>query len=92
MKTIPIWTAFVTQYIGSKSWMRRVGSSTVQMRELHPYVFCEGYKPPKGASGRFELTFTNSEGMSASNPPGLNADDLLDARDFMTVFPAIKTR
>ncbi|KAF2501805.1 hypothetical protein BU16DRAFT_546895 [Lophium mytilinum] len=76
MKTIPIWTAFVTQYIGSKSWMRRVGSSTVQMRELHPYVFCDGYTPPRGASGRFELTFTNSE----------------DARDFVAMFPSIKTR
>jgi len=76
MKTIPIWTAFVTQYIGSKSWMRRVGSSTVQLRELHPYVFCDGYKPPRGNSGRFELTFTNSE----------------DARDFVLMFPTIKTR
>ncbi|OCK83881.1 hypothetical protein K432DRAFT_379096 [Lepidopterella palustris CBS 459.81] len=76
MKTIPIWTAFVTQYIGSKSWMRRVGSSTVQLRELHPYVFCDGYTPPKGASGRFELTFTLSE----------------DAKAFMETFHRIKTR
>jgi hypothetical protein len=62
MKTIPIWTAFVTKYIGRQSWMKRVGSSTIQFRELHPYMFCEGYRVPKGASGRYQLTFTTPQG------------------------------
>ncbi|KAF1996898.1 hypothetical protein P154DRAFT_442255, partial [Amniculicola lignicola CBS 123094] len=62
MKTIPIWTAFVTQYIGQKNWMKRVGSNTVQLRELHPYVFCGGYRPPRGSTGRYQLTFTSPEG------------------------------
>ncbi|KAH9872050.1 hypothetical protein J1614_006310 [Plenodomus biglobosus] len=61
LKTIPIWTAFVTQYIGHKGWMKRVGSSTIQFGELHPYVFCEGYRVPKGSSGRYQLTFTTPE-------------------------------
>jgi hypothetical protein len=76
MKTIPIWTAFVTQYIGQRSWFKRVGSSTVQLRELHPYVFCPNYTPPKGPSGRYQLTFTSPE----------------DARSFMETFHLIKVR
>lgn len=61
LKTIPIWTAFVTKYIGHRGWMKRVGQSTIQFGELHPYVFCEGYKLPKGPSGRYQLTFTTPE-------------------------------
>ena len=62
MKTIPIWTAFVTQYVGQKSWLKRIGSTTIQLRELHPYVFCDGYTPPRGPSGKYQLTFTTVEG------------------------------
>ena len=62
MKTIPIWTAFVTQYIGSKGWIRRINSTTVQLQKLHPYVFCDNYTPPKASNGRYELTFTSVEG------------------------------
>ena len=63
LKTIPIWTTFVTQYVGHRGWMKRVGNATIQFGELHPYVFCEGYKLPKGPTGRYQLTFTTSEGM-----------------------------
>ncbi|KAF2843271.1 hypothetical protein M501DRAFT_1012628 [Patellaria atrata CBS 101060] len=57
MKKIPIWTAFVTQYIGIRSWIERVDSKRVQLRELHPYIFCDNYKPPRNISGFFELNF-----------------------------------
>lgn len=63
LKTIPIWTAFVTQFVGHKGWMKRVGSQTIQFRELHPYMFLDGYKLPKGPSGRYQLTFTTSKGV-----------------------------
>lgn len=76
MKTIPIWTAFVTQYIGSKGWIRRVSSTTVQLQKLHPYVFCDNYTPPKAPNGKYELTFTSAE----------------DARAFMETFHQIKIR
>ncbi|KAH7077965.1 hypothetical protein BKA63DRAFT_275736 [Paraphoma chrysanthemicola] len=76
LKTIPIWTAFVTQYIGSRGWMKRVGAATIQFRELHPYVFCEPYKLPKGPTNRYQLTFTEPE----------------DARNFMDIFHRIKIR
>jgi hypothetical protein len=63
-KNIPIWTAFVTRYVGRHDWMRRVGTYTVQFRELRPYVFCDGYKVPKGATGKYELKFSNPNGKS----------------------------
>jgi hypothetical protein len=62
LKTIPIWTAFVTQYIGHRKWMKRVGKATIQFGELHPYVFCDGYKLPKGVTNKYQLTFTTPEG------------------------------
>jgi hypothetical protein len=62
LKTIPIWTAFVTQYVGHRGWMKRVGSQTIAFRELHPYMFTDGYKLPKGPSGKYQLTFTTPNG------------------------------
>ncbi|KAH6616748.1 hypothetical protein C7974DRAFT_51499 [Boeremia exigua] len=76
LKAVPIWTAFVTQFVGDRSWMKRVGSTTVVFRQLHPYVFCEGYKLPKGPSGRYQLSFSAPE----------------DARDFMDTFHHIRVR
>lgn len=76
LKTIPIWTAFVTQYIGHKGWMKRVGPSTIQFGELHPYVFCDGYRVPRGSTGRYQLAFTTPE----------------DAQNFRERFHCIKTR
>lgn len=74
LKRIPIWTAFVAQYIGRRSWMKRVGQMTVQFKDFHPYVFCEGYKPPRGPSGKYQLTFTTPE----------------DTRQFMDTFHRIR--
>jgi hypothetical protein len=44
--------------------MKRVGTYTVQFRELRPYVFCDGYKVPKGPTGKYELKFSNPDGKS----------------------------
>lgn len=65
----PIWTAFVRQYIGDSSWMKKVGPCTIMFRELRPYVFCQGYSVPKATGdktgkgrGRYQITFTSSDG------------------------------
>lgn len=63
MNTTPIWTAFVTQYIGRRDWMKRVSPDTIQFEKLHPYMFCDSYRLPKGPSGKYRLTFTTPEGM-----------------------------
>ncbi|KAL5113540.1 hypothetical protein ACEQ8H_008579 [Pleosporales sp. CAS-2024a] len=73
LKSTPIWTAFVTQYIGRKSWMKRTGA-TIHFRELHPYVFCEGYRLPKDSHNKYQLTFSAAE----------------DARDFIEMFHRIR--
>jgi hypothetical protein len=64
LNTIPIWTAFVTQYVGRSDWMKRVGPDTIQFEKLHPYVFSDSYRLPKGSNGKYRLTFTSSEGTS----------------------------
>jgi hypothetical protein len=61
-KNIPIWTAFVTQFIGARSWMKRISHNTVQFGKLHPYIFHQGYHLPKSASGKYQLTFSKPEG------------------------------
>ncbi|EUC37028.1 hypothetical protein COCVIDRAFT_34451 [Bipolaris victoriae FI3] len=61
MNTIPIWTAFVTQYVGRRDWMKRVSPDTIQFEKLHPYVFCDSYRLPKGPTGKYRLTFTTPE-------------------------------
>ncbi|EON64590.1 hypothetical protein W97_03823 [Coniosporium apollinis CBS 100218] len=76
MKTTPIWTAFVTQYIGSRTWMTRLGSKVIEFMDLHPYVFTNGYKPPRGLGGRFELRFLTRH----------------DCDCFMETFQAIRIR
>ncbi|KAK3203388.1 hypothetical protein GRF29_112g1144737 [Pseudopithomyces chartarum] len=91
LKTIPIWTAFVTQYIGHKGWMKRVDAQTIQFRELHPYMFIDGYKLPKGSSGRYQLTFTTVKGMYEAALV-LSMHMLIqetDAKNFMEVFHQI---
>ncbi|KAJ4377701.1 hypothetical protein N0V83_000530 [Neocucurbitaria cava] len=91
LKTIPIWTAFVSQYVGHRGWMKRVGNATIQFGELHPYVFCEGYKLPKGPTGRYQLTFTTPEGKLVWFAGSVRvADSHTDARNFRDRFTRIK--
>lgn len=60
---VPLWTAFVTQYIGENGWMEDMGHGSVQFRELHPYVFDQEYVVPKGPTGKYTVTFTSQAGM-----------------------------
>ncbi|KAF1814720.1 hypothetical protein P152DRAFT_391572 [Eremomyces bilateralis CBS 781.70] len=55
----PIWTAFVTQFIGSRTWMELHGN-VVKLLDLRPYMFCDGYELPRSQSGRYILTFTET--------------------------------
>ncbi|KAF2458013.1 hypothetical protein BDY21DRAFT_21451 [Lineolata rhizophorae] len=59
MKGTPIWTAFVTDKVGDRHWMKRIDSKTIQFRGLRPYVFCDNYVPPRTPSGHFQLKFTS---------------------------------
>jgi hypothetical protein len=71
--------------------MKRVGNATIEFRELHPYVFCDGYRVPKGSKNRYQLTFTTPDGKLRSF--GLFeclADLCLDAIGFMEIFHRIR--
>lgn len=71
--------------------MKRVGNATIQFGELHPYVFCEGYKLPKGPTGRYQLTFTTPEGKLVWFHGSVRvADWHTDARNFRERFNRIK--
>jgi hypothetical protein len=66
----PIWTAFVTKPMMKKSWIKVITTKTLQLNELHPYVFCPNYSPPMSKSGKFRLQFTTAKGMYFSNGLG----------------------
>lgn len=62
LKGVPVWTAFVTRYVGRKSWLRRVEPRRVLVRELRPYIFCDEYVEPRKRTGEFELRFAITQG------------------------------
>ncbi|KAK4941221.1 hypothetical protein LTR28_008945 [Elasticomyces elasticus] len=62
MQNTPIWTAFITLHLASRSWLQWVESKVVWLKDLKPYVFCEGYSPPRARTGEFELRFTTRDG------------------------------
>lgn len=73
--------------------MKRVGSQTISFRELHPYMFTDGYKLPKGPSGRYQLTFTTPKGRSwVSCLQDVLANEQQDAKHFMDIFHQIRVR
>ncbi|KAK4991139.1 hypothetical protein LTR50_002069 [Elasticomyces elasticus] len=61
MQNTPIWTAFITLHLASRSWLQWVESKVVWLKDLKPYVFCEGYSPPRARTGEFELRFTTRD-------------------------------
>lgn len=109
--TTPIWTAFVREHLGDAAWMKKVGPCTVMFRELRPYVFCQGYSVPKAVGdktgkgrGRYQITFTGSEGESHLFFHELEHEDedgpryravlivTTDARNFMDIFLSLRKR
>ncbi|KZF22502.1 hypothetical protein L228DRAFT_127436 [Xylona heveae TC161] len=58
----PVWTAFITPYVGSSSWIRRRDSCRIYLRELHPYIFAPDYTPLRGPRGEHVLYFTTPDG------------------------------
>lgn len=56
----PIWTAFIHGKIDRSSWIKPLNSKVIQLDNLHPYVLCHNYSPPRGKTGKFRLQFTSS--------------------------------
>lgn len=60
MKRAPVWTAFISAYIGSPYWVRRINNK-VLLRELPRVVFFPEYTPPKTSRGEHLLKFTSED-------------------------------
>ncbi|TKA69419.1 hypothetical protein B0A49_05494, partial [Cryomyces minteri] len=61
MESTPIWTAFVTHDLSRPDWLQWIDTKILGVKDLHPYLLCKGYMPPRGPSGDFELTFTSRQ-------------------------------
>ncbi|KAL4882855.1 hypothetical protein BJY04DRAFT_186190 [Aspergillus karnatakaensis] len=58
MKRAPIWTAFITDQIRTRGWVRHDGDKIVWLRELRETVFMfPDYNPPKTKRGEHQLEF-----------------------------------
>lgn len=58
----PEWTAFITHQVTSRRWMRKVGSKTIYLADLQPFVFSDDYTPQVESGGEHELYFLQSRG------------------------------
>ncbi|RAK84671.1 hypothetical protein BO79DRAFT_248022 [Aspergillus costaricaensis CBS 115574] len=57
---MPVWTAFITEHIGSRGWIRRVDPKTILLRDLRRVIFTfPSYNPPRTPKGEHILKFTN---------------------------------
>ena len=63
MEDVPLWTAFVTKYVGDHAWAELEGTTLVSLAALKPppYVFLSGYHPPKRGN-EYILQFDKSTG------------------------------
>ena len=59
----PVWTAFITHLISSRTWKWRDSHSpkTVYLADLQRYIFTEEYSPQLGPDGEHELRFKTSK-------------------------------
>ncbi|KAL5339166.1 hypothetical protein BJX70DRAFT_364560 [Aspergillus crustosus] len=59
MKRSPVWTAFITDQIRTRGWIRLVESKVVLLRDLREVTFMfPDYNPPKTTRGEHLLKFT----------------------------------
>ncbi|KAJ5601584.1 hypothetical protein N7510_011118 [Penicillium lagena] len=63
LKRTPVWTAFITSYLGTSGWLRRTGPEKVLIRDLRPAILmsADDYNAPQTPRGGFILTFLTSD-------------------------------
>ena len=64
MKDIPLWTAFVTRYVGDPDWVQPMRGGIVSLAVLKPppYVFLSRYRVPHESNGEYLIRFDSTEG------------------------------
>ncbi|KAI9864323.1 MAG: hypothetical protein M1813_003243 [Trichoglossum hirsutum] len=60
LKHTPIWTAFITKHVGSRSWLKRVRPKVIRLKDLRQYIFSHDYAPRR-ERGEFDLNFRSSQ-------------------------------
>ena len=61
LKRKPVWTAFVTHQITSRTWVSKPASQVIHLADLQRYVFVDEYTPQLGPEGQHELKFRSRE-------------------------------
>lgn len=61
----PVWTAFITHFITSQDWARRIDRKTVALADLKLHNFSARYRPVLAPSGAFMLKFETKEDCEA---------------------------
>ncbi|PYH45441.1 uncharacterized protein BP01DRAFT_356486 [Aspergillus saccharolyticus JOP 1030-1] len=60
LKRSPVWTAFITDHIGTPGWIRRPEPKIVVLKEVRRSIFTfPDYTPPQTARGEHVLKFTH---------------------------------
>ena len=62
LKRKPVWTAFITHQIVSRSWVTKPSSKVIHLADLQRFIFVDEYTPQLGPEGQHELTFTKKDG------------------------------
>lgn len=57
LKRKPVWTAFITHQIMSRSWVAKPGPKVIHLADLQRFIFVDEYTPQLGPEGQHELTF-----------------------------------
>lgn len=74
LKRKPVWTAFVTHQISSRSWVAKPSAKVIHLADLQRFVFADAYTPQLGPAGQHELTFRSRD----------------DARDFLRAIDTLR--
>lgn len=61
----PVWTAFITHFITSPDWARKVDRKTVALADLRLHIFSARYRPVLAPSGAFMLKFETKDDCEA---------------------------
>lgn len=64
MRDVPLWTAFVTRYVGDPAWAFYEAGGLVSLAAVRPrpYVFLSGYEPPHRGRDEYLLDFALADG------------------------------
>ncbi|KAL3464423.1 hypothetical protein BJX64DRAFT_96561 [Aspergillus heterothallicus] len=62
MKRSPVWTAFITEQVKTRGWIRMIDPKVILLRDLRQTIFTSSdYTPPKTRKGQHRLHFCSQD-------------------------------